>query len=189
MVRVPTGSPLTGAPFNVPAETVFDFSAAGSFTVDWAAEANGVAEIVGFSAMFSEVHDVLGPYDLFAVGSGPVTMFEGELSNIVEDEGNLVSADMTVSTTFSLVFAAAPNALLYTQEMATFSGSIAADGSGSGFTSDDQLDVFLSQGDVATDPLAAVSFDRSVTSITAVPEPSSFVLVGLLGLVALRRRK
>ncbi|WP_157665245.1 PEP-CTERM sorting domain-containing protein [Mariniblastus fucicola] len=190
-VRVTDGSPLTGAPFNVPADTVFDLSAVGSFTVDWADEAGGVADITDFSAVFSQTHPALGPYDIFATGLGPGATFSGQLSNIVSDNGNLVSADMSVSTTFSLTLQGpgVAGTTMYTQETATFAGNIFADGSGTGFTSPDDLEVFLSTGNINNDPLTAVGFNRTVTAISSVPEPSSALLVSLVGLVLLRRRK
>lgn len=194
-VRIPAGSPLTGAPFNIPENAVFDFSSIGSFVVDWEAEAGGIATISDFSAVFDEVHPDLGPYTLLAVGDGPGASFSGELSNIVDDNGSLISADMTIRTTFSLTFTGPGlgNPMLYTQDEAVFVGRIATDGSGIDFASpdpmNDDLDIFFSNP-LGPDPLAAISFNRTVTGITAVPEPASCVFGGVLGLmVALRRRK
>ena len=188
MVRIPAGSHLTGDPFNIPVGAVFDLSAQGSFTVDWAAEAGGVAQVTGFSAMYSELHPVLGPYDIFATGSGPGSTFSGELTNIVSDNGDLFSADMTLSTTFSLVFngTGIEGTTLYTQDASTFVGTISANGTGTGFSAPEDLNVFLSTGDVNNDPLSAISFNRTVT---AVPEPSCGLLVSLLGIAVLHRKR
>ncbi len=75
---------------------------------------------------------------------------------------------------------------LYTKDQAIFTGVVDGSGSvGNVFTSLGDLDVFFSAGDIATDPLAAISFNRTVT---AVPEPSSFLLCGVIGLLAIGRR-
>ncbi len=130
-VRVTDPSPLNGTPFNIPGGAEFDLSATGSFTFGWDAELGGVANFSSFSASFFELHPVLGPYSLLATGSGPGSGFSGQLTNIVDAGGSLVSADFSVSTTFSLTFLAPGLGMptLYTQDQATFTGVV--DGTGS----------------------------------------------------------
>lgn len=187
-VRITTG-PLNGPPFNIPPGAEIGLSALGSFTFDWGAESNGVASITGFTASFTQTHPLLGPYILLATGEGPSPGFGGELTNIVDNGGDLVSADVSISTTFSLKFLGPGlgEPVLYTKDQATFTGSF-VDGNGSlVFSSSDDLDAFLSTGDPANDPLAAVSFNRTVT---AVPEPASAIVcaIGLTCLTVRRRR-
>ena len=185
-VRITDPSPLNGPPFNIPGGAEFDLSATGSFTFGWDAEAGGTANFSSFSASFSENHPVLGPYNLLATGSGPGAGVSGQLTNIVDAAGSLVSADFSVSTTFSLTFLAPGLGMptLYTQDQGTFTGVVDDSGSvGSVFTSLGDLDVFFANP-AGPDPLAAVSFNRTVT---AVPEPSSFLLCGVVGILAVRR--
>ena len=190
-VRVTDGSPLTDSPFNIPAGTEFDLSALGSFSVDWDAESGGTANVSAFSAVYNELHPALGPYQILATGIGPGASFSGALSNIVDDAGILVSADLSLSTTFSLTFLAPGlgEQTLYTKEQATFTGTLLGGNSGFVLSSPEDLNVFLSLGDVDTDPLSAVSFNRTVI-VSAVPEPSSLLLafVGLVGVACRRRR-
>ena len=193
-VEIPQGSPLTLPPaiggFGIPVGATFDLFATGSFSVGFDAESGGVAEISSFSALFEQTHPVLGAYDLLAVGNGPVQSFSGQLSNIDEAGGALVSADITLSTTLSLTFEAAPDAVLFARDPATFSGRIFADGTGTLFDSPESLDILLALGgDPNSDPLAAISSNR-VLSATTVPEPSSACMVAtMIGLVSLRRRR
>jgi len=185
MVRVTDPSPLTG--LGIPSGAEFNLSALGSFSFTWDDEVGGTASISSFSASFSEMHPELGTYNLIAVGSGPGAGFTGQLSNIVDAGGSLVSADFSLSTTFSLTFPPpGPGITLYTKNQATFTGVVDGSGSfGNVFASPGDLDIFLSEGDITTDPLSAVSFGRTVT---AVPEPSSFLFCGVVGLLVLRRR-
>lgn len=192
-VRIPAGSPLTGAPFNIPPNAEFDLSAFGSISLGWDADAdsNGSTSVNAFSASFFEVHPDLGPYALAGIGAGPGASFTGSLDNIVEVGGELVSADWTLNTTFSFTFTGAPGQpVIYTQELATFSGVVRGGDAtlGEVFTSNGDINGFLALGgDPADDVLAAVSFNRTVT---AVPEPSGAAILsfGALGLI-LRRRK
>lgn len=190
-VRVTAGSPLTGAPFNIPAGTEFGLSAFGSFSVDWDDESGGTANVSSFSAVFDELHPALGPYQILATGTEPGASFSGELTNIVDNAGSLVSADLSLSTTFSLTFLAPGlgEPTLYTKDQATFAGTLSGVGSGFVFSSPEDLDVFLSTGNVNSDPLSAVSFNRTVI-VSAVPEPSSLLIafVGLVGMTCRRRR-
>lgn len=194
-VEIAANSPLSAFP-DVDDGDEFSFSSIGSFTVAWDATNTDSTTISAFSAIFNEVHPDFGPYTLLAAGDGPGAGSSGTLSNIVVDVNDeLVSADMTILTTFSLMFTGpgTGNPLLYTQSQAEFVGRIATDGSGIDFASpdpmNDDLDIFLATP-LPNDPLAAISFNRTVTGITAVPEPATCVFGGVLGLmVALRRRK
>lgn len=190
-VRIPPGTPLTGAPFNIPGGAEFDLSAFGVVSLGWDADSDsdGSTSLSTFSANFTEVHPNLGPYSLAATGVGPGATFTGSLDNIVEIGGDLVSADWTLNTTFSLTFTAAPGQpVIYTQQLATFTGVIRGGDAtiGEVFTSAGEIEGFLSAGNPASDPLAAISFNRTVT---AVPEPSSFAMLSLSGLSLLCRRR
>lgn len=191
-IRIPTGSPLTGAPFNISADSEFDLSAHGSISIGWAADDDGDQSTVlsSFSANFSGANPSLGSFMLAAVGTGPGATFSGRLDNIVESSGALVSADWTLNTTFDFIFPGAPDQPhVYTRDLATFTGVIRGGDAtiGEVFTSNGDINGYLSLGNPASDPLAAVSFNRT---ITAVPEPSGLALLaGLGGVVALRRRR
>ena len=181
-------SPLSGPPFNIPAGTVFDLSALGNLEFTWAAEVAGVAELTGFTAEFFETHPVLGPYRL-ANDGGPAPSFSGQLTNITESGGELVSADLSLNTTFSVEFLAPGlgNPLLYTKVEGLFEGQLVT-GSNNGqvFTSSGEIQAFLDTGDPQNDPLAAASFNRTVTG---VPEPTAGLLLVLLGAVRWKRSR
>lgn len=190
-IRVPTGSPLTGAPFNIPAGAEFDLSALGSISMGWDADANsdGSTVLSTFSANFSGADATLGPYLLSAVGAGPGATFTGSLDNIVEAGGALVSADWTLNTTFDFIFTAAPGMPhVYTRDLATFTGVVRGGTAtiGEVFTSNGDINGFLSAGNPQTDPVAAISFNRTVT---AVPEPGSIALLSCFGGLAFLRRR
>jgi len=190
-IRVPAGSPLTGAPFGIPAGSEFDLSALGTVTLGWEsdADADGSVALTSFSANFAEVHPVFGPYALAAIGTGPGGGFSGSLDNVVENGGELVSADWTLNTTFSLTFTGVPGQpTIYTKDQATFTGKIFNGSANLGqvYTSLGDINGFLSLGDPNTDPLAAISFNRTVT---AVPEPSSLAIFALSGCTFLFSRR
>lgn len=188
-IRVPAGSPLTGAPFNAPPGAVFDLSALGTISLGWESDgdADNSVAMTSFSADFAQVHPQLGPYSLAAVGTGPGSGFSGTLDNIVESGGQLVSADWTLNTTFSLTLAGGA-ATIYTKDQATFTGTVRGGAAilGEIFTSTGDIEGFLSLGDINTDPLAAVSFNRTVT---AVPEPSSLACLLAASVLPLRMRR
>lgn len=191
-IRVPAGSPLTGAPFNIPAGSEFDLSALGSISLGWGADgdSDGSTALNSFSANFSGADPTLGPYLLAAIGTGPGATFNGSLDNIVEAGGALVSADWTLNTTFDFIFSAAPGTPhVYTRDLATFTGVVRGGTAtiGEVFTSNGDINGFLSTGNPPADPIAAVSFNRTVT---AVPEPGSIALLSsLCGFAFLRRQR
>lgn len=190
-LTVTPGSPLTGAPFDIPAGTNIGLRSSGSFTIGWNNEVAGVASVSSFSGVFFENHPDLGLYDLFTVGDGPGATFSGELSNIVSDSNDeLVSADVTISTTFSVTFrdASLGNPSFYTPGVALFEGAISADGSLFFESPDpDEVDIFFANP-LGADSLAVISTDRTVFS--PVPEPSTLaVCAGVVGLFTIRRRR
>ncbi|GAB5402881.1 MAG: hypothetical protein Aurels2KO_11120 [Aureliella sp.] len=191
-IRVPDGSPLTGAPFNIPANAEFDLSALGSISLGWEADgdSNGSVALTSFSASFLGADPTLGPYSLAGAGDGPGATFNGTLDNIVESGGELVSADWTLNTTFSFRFTGAPGQpLVYTRDLATFTGVVRGGNAtlGEVFTSNGDVNGFLSLGgDPSNDPVAAISFNRTVT---AVPEPGSVALLCCFGSIGILRRR
>jgi hypothetical protein len=190
--RVTPGSPLTGPPFEIPEGAVLPLSALGSFTVGWGDDTNNDAtvDLESFSAEFEGVFPA--PYRLTGAGSGPGASFSGQLTNIVESGGQLVSADLVLMTTFSLEFmipGLSANPTLYTKDLSTFTGEVQAGGAALGevFVSVGETEVFFATGDPDGDPLSGVSFGRTVT---AVPEPSTALSLGLLvGLAGIQRRR
>ncbi len=192
-IIITDNSPLTGTPFDIPAGTIFPLSARGSISLGWEADADGDASVAvtSFSAEFFELHQALGPYSLSAIGNGPGAGFTGRLDNVEETGGILISADWTLSTTFSLTFTGVPGQpTIYTKDQATFTGKVRGGNAiiGEVFTSSGLVDGYLSLGNPATDPLAARSFNRTVT---AVPEPSSLSMLAVASLVGVgyRRRR
>ena len=119
---------------------------------------------------------------------GPAPSFSGQLTNIVESGGELVSADLSLNTTFSVEFLepGLGNPLLYTKVEGLFEGQLVT-GSNNGqvFSSSGEIQAFLDTGDPGNDPLAAASFNRTVTG---VPEPSAGICFVLLGALTCLRR-
>jgi hypothetical protein len=180
---------LAGSPFGNADDLELQLSAVGSFELTWEDEMGGTAALSDFTATFQGTDAVLGGYTVFGGLAPPASIpTTGNLANIDELNGELVSADFTLGTAFSIVLDAGP--VIYTQGTAEFLGLI-SNSSGDVFTSPDEIDgYFALGGDIADDQVVAVSFNRTVTTLAAVPEPSSaliFACIGVIGCVTRRR--
>ncbi len=184
-VRVLAGSPLN--PSNMDVDRVI--SAFGGFELFWDAEMGGSAALSGFTAEFVGTDDVLGGFTIFGGLTAPAFVDPfGTLENIQsEANGDLISADFTLGTAFSIVLDGG-GPVIYTQDRAIFTGLLSDGAPGEIFTSPDPINGHLALGgDIGDDPVVAVSFDRSVT---AVPEPSSAAILACIGVMSciVRRR-
>lgn len=195
-VQVTEGSPLTGTPFFLNSGDILPISGSGQFNFQWDDDADGdnTVDFTGFEAQFNGTFPA--PFSLQGMGSGPGATSNGQLTNIVESGGELVSADFTVNTTFSLTFDLGPGGspTLYTKDLATFTG-VVIDGSaniGEVYSSTGDLEVFLSLGgNPDNDPLAGISLGSNgfLRTVTAIPEPSSMFVLGLVASGAFVRRR
>lgn len=165
-------------------------SALGNFEFSWAAESGGVADVTEFTANFTGTDGALGAFSLFAGSTTPANIAPtGTLTNIVESGGMLLDADFTINTPFSITLLDFGSAMIYTQEVATFTGRLSEGFFSSPDVNDDDLNGHLFDGDadLSNDPVVAVSSNRTVT---AVPEPgSALILITLAGLALASRRK
>lgn len=195
MIRLYPGTPLNPGASVVEVPT----SAVGQFVVTWGDQQPGedFAKVTGFSGHYtSGPSDPLGLYTIDA----PATTndFRGRLTDIVESGGNLVSATLTIETTFGVTLSALGNATVFT---INDPNSPAAEDHYSVFVG--QLDAAWKPGEIFDSPpntniyanvpgvgqvAVGQSFNRQVI---ALPEPSATAMlaVGALGLIRRRSRR
>ncbi|MFO0912073.1 MAG: PEP-CTERM sorting domain-containing protein [Pirellulales bacterium] len=197
MIRLFPGSPLNPGADVVEVPT----SAVGQFDLKWANQQPGddFATITSFSAHFtSDPGDPLGLYTIDAPAPPPGDSFRGRLTEIVESAGTLVSAKLTIETTFGVTLAALGGATVFTindpnsgkpeDHYSVFIGNLDADPTaGEIFDSPANKNIYADipgVGQVAV----GQSFNRQVI---VIPEPSSAVLlmIGVCGFVSRHRRR
>ena len=178
---------VPGNPLLLPDGLVLDFVANGALTFsldDSVPNASSMA-----------FTDVTGDFTVSAPGGfagamlRPFQFESGQLTNITRDGGGNITGGY-VSELKMLWEMNLGIARLYTKEALPFEGGVTGVpfGMGDQFFGSPDFEVFLDLGDKATDPLAVIGSNRFLT-VTAVPEPGSFALLGLGGIaLAFRKR-
>lgn len=166
-------------------------STLGSFTVTWAAESMGEAQVTEFVGTGSgAILPEPGPFMLDMPGMEPEATFNGNLSNIVSaPSGELTSGDLALNVTFSAAFTdpEAGGLTLYTKDTSFFFGPLSgASNVGSVYT-----DPMNGDTDIYTiiPGLGEILIGESSNRImTVVPEPTSWILLLLSApVIGLRR--
>lgn len=194
VIRVPADSPLVA--LGLPPGDL-DLTFPGSFTVAWEAEnESGVANLANFVAEFQSELPGFGPFQINAIGAGPMASFDGTLSNILSQDGQLVEASLSVSTTFSLTLEA--NGLtLYTKDHALFSGPLVMGPAAIGDvfqdpdSPNDIVQVFaMLPNPEHPDTLVEVPVAHSLNrTVTVVPEPNLSLTAILVFMLPCFRRQ
>jgi hypothetical protein len=166
-----------------PATPFIPFEAVGSltFTLDPSIKDPSKPTTVSFTDVKGSLTGVSPPPFLPYAISPNLEFLGGELTNIVRDAGgNVISADVTDLSMRWTLTGTPSNLTLFTKDGLLFNGTISSIpfSFGTVLAGPADFDVYLDDG--ATDPLVATGRNRT---LTAFPEPSSFVLAGLATLV------
>lgn len=178
---------VNGNPLGLPGGLVLDFVANGALTFSLDDSVPG-APSMAFTNVTGDF-TVSAPAGFAGATVRPFLFESGQLTSITRDGGGNITGG-NVSQLRMLWEMNLGAIRLYTKESLPFNGAV----TGAPFQMGNQIsgsapfDVFLDLGNQATDPLAVIGSDRFLT-VTGVPEPGSFALLGLGGLAfAFRNR-
>jgi hypothetical protein len=184
-----------GTTLGLPDGTVLPFTALGSmtFTLDLLPAIRPASALSGETVLsFVDATGSLtvdSPAGFAGATMGPYAFAGGRLDGITYDRAGNITGGRVADLSMLWEMQLGPTRL-YTKDPLPFNGFVtgAPFGVGDVISGPLAFDVFLDLGNPATDPLVAIGQDRFLT-ITAVPEPSSFALIGIAAGTAFRFRR
>jgi hypothetical protein len=168
-----------------PTTPFIPFEAIGSLTFTLDASLNDPSQptTVPFINVTGSLAGVSPPQFLPYVISPDLQFIGGELTDIVRDgSGNVISADVSGLSMRWTMVGTPDNLTLFTKDGLPFDGTTNSIPFSLGTVLAGAADFNVYLDDGATDPLVVIGRNRT---LTAVPEPSSLVLLGASGLVLL----